>query len=167
MLEAATEDPQKRQCFHCKNQFPNDCFHKGSYGRTYSYCKKCTSIKNTKWADKNRDKIAKKCSKWHYNKFYGITPDDAASIHLALGGVCEICLTKTTLGGRVKKGSSVIDHNHKTGEMRGMICAQCNHGLGLFKDSPLALRSAAAYLEMTDNISLVKRVKVLKTRTYG
>ena len=167
MLETTTEEPKTRQCFRCKNQFPEDSFYKGSYGRKFSWCKKCTDLNNVEWASKNKERIAKKCSRWHYNKFYKLTPEDVANIHSALGGVCEICKTKTTLGGRVKKGSSVIDHNHKTGKARGMICAQCNHGLGLFKDSPKALRAAAEYLEMTNKIALVKRVKVLKTRTYG
>lgn len=41
----------------------------------------------------------------------------------------------------------VIDHDHETGAIRGLICHDCNAALGLFQDSPLALRAAATYLE--------------------
>lgn len=40
-----------------------------------------------------------------------------------------------------------IDHNHTTGKIRKMLCALCNKGLGLFRDSPELLRQAAFYLE--------------------
>jgi hypothetical protein len=49
-----------------------------------------------------------------------------------------------------KKGKRlVIDHNHKTynTDVRGLVCNTCNLGLGMFKDNPEYLRSAAAYLE--------------------
>lgn len=40
-----------------------------------------------------------------------------------------------------------VDHNHKTGEVRGILCGRCNKALGGFKDSPAVLRSATNYLE--------------------
>jgi len=40
-----------------------------------------------------------------------------------------------------------IDHDHQTGKIRGLLCTNCNLGLGLYKDSPVLLRSAAKYLD--------------------
>mgnify|MGYP001576209901 CR=1 FL=1 len=40
-----------------------------------------------------------------------------------------------------------IDHNHTTGAVRGLLCTQCNVGVGMLKDSPAVLRAAANYLE--------------------
>lgn len=56
----------------------------------------------------------------------------------AQGNLCLICGLFSEL---------VVDHNHKTGEIRGMLCRQCNFGIGLLKESPATLRSAIAYLE--------------------
>jgi len=51
---------------------------------------------------------------------------------------CIICGIETSV---------VVDHDHKTKEVRGGLCANCNLGLGHFKDNPELLRFAALYLE--------------------
>ena len=50
---------------------------------------------------------------------------------------CELCSSATTLG---------IDHCHSTGVVRGVLCRNCNTGLGLFKDNADLLRRAIKYL---------------------
>lgn len=53
-------------------------------------------------------------------------------------GSCEICGLP---------GAKHVDHNHDTGEIRGLLCSTCNSGLGLFKDCAAILTVAANYLE--------------------
>ena len=72
---------------------------------------------------------------------YGLTRDELAAL-LAQHGVCAICQTDKW----GKKGPQ-IDHDHVTGAVRGVLCSNCNNGLGRFKDDPARLRAAAAYLE--------------------
>lgn len=72
---------------------------------------------------------------------YGLTHEELAVL-LAQHEVCAIC--KTTEWG--KKGPQV-DHCHATGRVRGVLCSNCNQGLGRFADDPQRLRKAAEYLE--------------------
>jgi len=57
---------------------------------------------------------------------------------------CGICTSTFSVA-----SDAHIDHSHTTNEARGLLCGNCNRGLGIFKDSPDRLRSAAAYLERT------------------
>jgi len=57
---------------------------------------------------------------------------------------CAIC--GTFLNSDSKSNSPTIDHNHSTGELRGILCGKCNCGLGFFKDTPDNLMRAATYL---------------------
>jgi protein-arginine kinase activator protein McsA len=52
-------------------------------------------------------------------------------------GLCAICQTSTKL---------VVDHDHITGKVRGLLCHNCNIGIGNMKDSPDILRAASLYL---------------------
>jgi len=54
-------------------------------------------------------------------------------------GECDIC------GFEYKRPT--VDHDHETGIVRGILCWQCNQGLGFFMDNPDILRQAAGYLE--------------------
>jgi hypothetical protein len=71
---------------------------------------------------------------------YGLTRDELTAL-LAQHGVCAIC--RTDNWGR--KGPAV-DHDHATGRIRGVLCQNCNQGLGRFTDDPARLRAAADYL---------------------
>lgn len=64
-----------------------------------------------------------------------------------MSGNCSICGSSETVtrSGRVRRPS--IDHCHRTGVIRGLLCSGCNSGLGLFDDDPARLRAAAEYLE--------------------
>jgi len=56
--------------------------------------------------------------------------------------ICDICQQKCPSGNNL-----ALDHNHKTKEIRGLLCVNCNRGLGNFKDSILLLGKAIEYLK--------------------
>lgn len=68
---------------------------------------------------------------------YGITPDDFIRMKQEQGGRCAICRETEEL---------VIDHDHGTGEVRGLLCRNCNIGLGMFSDNVVSLAAAIFYL---------------------
>lgn len=79
--------------------------------------------------------------KAYFKRQYGITLEDVEKM-AALG--CAICGT-TDWNGRHARPK--VDHDHVTGEVRGVLCSECNMGLGKFKDDPALVRAALRYLE--------------------
>lgn len=83
---------------------------------------------------------------------YGITLEDYELIYSAQGGKCAICEESgkaydATITGRGNvPGILVVDHDHKTGKIRELLCSRCNNALGWFKDDPVFLLKAVAYL---------------------
>ena len=73
---------------------------------------------------------------------YGITDEEYAAMLEAQGGACAICRTD-------EWGSAGpnVDHDHATGEVRGLLCKPCNVGIGEMDDDPARLRAAAEYIE--------------------
>lgn len=72
---------------------------------------------------------------------YGITLADYDALLARQNGVCFICQTKP------RDQTLAVDHYHPTDFVRGLLCRDCNLGLGNFKDDPRLIRRAIAYLE--------------------
>jgi hypothetical protein len=71
---------------------------------------------------------------------YGLTAEQVDEMIAAQGGVCAICRVKPAVH---------VDHDHKTGEVRGMLCFTCNVGLGQLRDDLRVIHNAALYLLRT------------------
>lgn len=89
--------------------------------------------------------------KWDYDRkyLYGVTMAQIAEHLAAQGGTCKICRTALSmdkLGQRKREGKPHVDHCHTTGAFRGILCTNCNIGIGMFRDNPLALSNAIKYL---------------------
>ena len=94
--------------------------------------------------------IIKGCCYSHYYAIYkyGVEPEEFARLLTHQGGGCAVC--QRTLGGSAGKPGRysrlAVDHNHRTGDVRGLLCMDCNLGIGKFDDDPQRLERAAAYL---------------------
>lgn len=114
-----------------------------------------------KWYEKNKETELKR-SKEYYKKSgkekksthykttrrnatlvsrYGITEEDFNHLFAKQKGVCAICAKEYHL-------TLHVDHCHSSGVVRGLLCNNCNRGLGHFKDSIETLRKAINYLEI-------------------
>lgn len=83
----------------------------------------------------------------HYMRLYGITANQYRTMHAEQNGLCAICQQPETLTRRGKLCNLCVDHDHITGQVRGLLCSSCNFALGKMQDSPQLLRAAADYLE--------------------
>jgi hypothetical protein len=79
---------------------------------------------------------------------YGLTIEQYEEKWLQQDGKCEICKKECPVYGQYRMH---IDHDHKTGKVRGLLCASCNVVLGQSKDSTEVLENSAAYLRKHGN----------------
>jgi hypothetical protein len=77
---------------------------------------------------------------------YGIGADEYARLLTSQGGVCGICRQPALVNSRLH-----IDHDHQTGRVRGLLCHNCNRGLGIMGDTLDRMRAAVTYLESVEN----------------
>jgi hypothetical protein len=126
-----------KYCSKCKKTKPKVEFakHKKNNDGLQYWCKPCKR-ENT---NKNY------CKTTTLNKYrertYGVTPEQWELMSKRCGDACEIC------GGDNGDVALCIDHNHETGEVRGLLCHKCNQGMGLLGDSEERLLKAATYLK--------------------
>lgn len=95
--------------------------------------------KSSKDADARKDK--------RLRKKYRISLREYKEMLLSQDGCCAICGSEEVIAIRRKTFSLAVDHDHKTGKVRGILCHGCNRALGHMKDDPEILRAAADYLE--------------------
>lgn len=84
---------------------------------------------------------------YHRKKKYGINNLDFNEIMDRQKGVCAICLKPETMkhqNGKIKESS--VDHDHKTGKTRGLLCTKCNVAIGLMNDDSRLLKRAMNYI---------------------
>lgn len=137
----------KKWCKGCQAYLPTDHFgkHASRRGGLDARCTACRRAMDTTPERKasNRDR--------YIQKKYGISASGLQSAMESQGGVCAICggqyaTSAGRHGGRLLNHPS-IDHCHKTGTFRALLCSACNTGIGMFKDDTTLLRKAIEYLE--------------------
>lgn len=122
-------------------------------------CKDCAKKASRDWRElnpeKSREKIKELFSKnkeKYYNshkdkqlkKKYNLSREQYERLLLETGGQCPICSRVFGISAYTKP---VVDHCHETGKTRGLICRQCNIGLGAFRDNVRTMINATKYLE--------------------
>jgi hypothetical protein len=85
----------------------------------------------------------------HIKHRYGITKEEYIALYERQQGVCAISGIPLSLERKPKEGTkyAVVDHDHETGAVRGLLCPRINVALGAFNDDPELLRKTADYIE--------------------
>ncbi len=140
-----------KACSGCKKLKPIADFYKSKTQPSgyQSYCKKCNLDNlNRIYPLQNIEKRRKNSRKIMLKSKYGLTLEQYENMLNSQGGVCAIC-SKPETSHSNKKGpvdSLRVDHCHKTGKVRGLLCSECNFGISKFDDSLGLMCLALAYL---------------------
>lgn len=118
-------------------------------------CRKCKLIKSN--SEFNSDNVISHCKSCisergrnnNLKRYYGISKEEYNDLSTKQNNCCAICnKQETAIYASTKKTKLLsVDHCHKTGKIRGLLCSNCNHGIGKFKDDANLLLAALKYLQ--------------------
>ncbi len=132
-------DPEGfRTCSKCKKLKPNSDYHshtRDGKKQLQGYCKFCDGERQRLFSPEKTRNRSLKCK-------YGISLEIYYAMLKSQNGGCAICGKENAHGKPL-----AVDHNHKTGSVRGLLCFSCNVSIGHFGDDVNILRLAIRYLE--------------------
>lgn len=143
--------PTEKRCYRCAETKPSSEFYKdrSRHDGLGSACKSCAKAVSADWAASNPERlsanrkrrgITKERAGWLARQ-YGLSPEEYDVLDARGNGCCWIC-RQPELGEK----HLAVDHDHETGEVRGLLCTRCNRGLGSFRDDPTLITAALRYL---------------------
>jgi hypothetical protein len=137
-VEMAPLPEGTRRCLDCDlvkrlEDFPRN--RNDEQGR-HTYCKPCHNARGAE----TRQRLYGGSRHYHLMRRYGISAAQADAMLEEQDGLCAICQ---------ERPAEHVDHDHETGAVRGLLCFNCNGGLGQFRDRVDILKKAIAYLERT------------------
>lgn len=100
-----------------------------------------------KYYKENKEKLIKKGRVNKLKNKYGLTIKDYNNMLKQQGGVCAICRKKEKDKRNDKIKNLAVDHNHKTGKVRGLLCAECNKSIGYSNEDISILQKCIKYLK--------------------
>ena len=125
VLQDSKQDVRYKICRRClKGKQEDDFYWHTRNVKRHNVCKTCKVIQNRQYRD-------------------GTTEEQYIAAFTSQGGMCAICGTDTPGASRKQ---FAMDHCHKTGKFRGLLCMKCNRALGWFKDSAELMKRGYEYL---------------------
>lgn len=128
-----------KTCTRCGNTKDAGAFYESNTLKSgyRSECKDCS-----REVSKQYPKTSEQIKDSHLKSDYGITIEDYNKLFVAQEGKCLICRRHQS----DLKRKLNVDHDHATGKVRGLLCNNCNSGLGHFKDDQKVMLLAIEYL---------------------
>ncbi len=150
---------EKRAESHKRWRDKNPGYYKNWYANRPGYSKEKSHLSEQrnyesrkeykrKYYQANKANIRTKTRKNKMKRQYGITVEDYDRLLQSQANSCAVCKTATS---GVKSNAFYVDHCHKTGKVRGLLCSKCNSGIGMLGDTAAAVQSAADYLRKAEH----------------
>lgn len=122
------EEQQKKECITCHQFYPPDCFYKRQdTGRYRNECVDCYNLRGKGVRMRAR---------------YGVTPAEYERMRREQGDVCAVCKRPELNGRRL-----CLDHDHKSGRVRKLLCHRCNSALGLLDEDTERMANLMWYVK--------------------
>jgi hypothetical protein len=141
-------NPGERWCCRCRIVKSTDEFFRN--GKTASglqtVCKYCSRDIQRAWKIKNRGKERRYALKHMLQRNFGLTLNDYDALLERQLHSCAICRKPERISHCGVPRLMSVDHDHATGKVRGLLCNDCNRGIGMLKDDPVIVANALAYL---------------------
>lgn len=155
----------RKTCTMCGDYKTLDCFNRNGT-RWYPSCKSCfggyqTTRYRLRHPPVRRIKAVRrvaqstKIREQRHERDFGLTPQGRALMEQQQDGRCAICGRVETHRKRGRVVPLSLDHDHGTGVVRGLLCNNCNRGIGLLGDDSDSLRRAAEYLNRAPEAAAV------------
>lgn len=140
-----------KRCSVCKQDLPSERFHnsaKSKDGKSYR-CKTCDYSAQKRHKKERYLEFREGRRKVQRKHKYGLDDEQFNKMLESQGGLCACCgkILEDGWAQNHKPNKLVVDHDHVTGQVRGLLCTMCNKGLGLLGDNIEGLEKALAYLK--------------------
>lgn len=145
-------------CKDCKTEKPLDEYFndKGFKSGKMAICKACKQAKTLAWRKDNKPKYNALAVRWRdknpekqhatdIKRIYGLSIERYNEMLTEQACKCKICGKQHDPS--IKRGRLYVDHDHQTGEVRGLLCGACNSAIGYFQDKTEVLYKAIDYLK--------------------
>lgn len=139
-----TSDGLRKWCKACWNAYMRARWADGRIDRNKK------SVSDKAWREANPVKVKTINRRSRLKRFFGITLEQYDGMLAAQGRCCAACGSSDS--GDRRFDTFAVDHDHDTGKVRGLLCANCNRALGLVKDDPDTLVALAAYVLQTRDV---------------
>ena len=147
--------------------------HRGTNTR---YCPPCAkaadkasrSKAHRAWRDRNPGEMKRRSAEWYrtergqewhfrarLRRDYGMTLEEFRELESEQKGACAICRETPDPNAHKRMAILHVDHDHVTGQVRGLLCQACNTGIGKLGDSPERLEAAAGYIRSRRSFKVV------------
>jgi hypothetical protein len=144
-------EERRKRCRDCHEEKPLEDFplQKGGRWGRHPLCKPCRAAQERRRYARERDRLLEekkhnkrwqRRSRWRaLERKYGLYQHEYETLYVAQRGCCAIC--------ELRPSRLVVDHDHKTGQVRGLLCSNCNFAVGELGDDAERCEAAARYLE--------------------